>query len=77
GEPYYLTEKPPESVQGVPALVWWDGELKHVEGAGAISEKLGVPKLLGRTEILNTPDGGRKNTTLAAPLIKGDGKEHL
>ncbi|AEG15968.1 VanW family protein [Desulfofundulus kuznetsovii DSM 6115] len=72
GELYYLAEKPPESVQGVPALVWMEGsELRHVEGAGAIAKKLRVPKLLGSAEISNPPDGGGKNVALAAALING------
>ncbi|MDQ0287520.1 putative membrane protein [Desulfofundulus luciae] len=72
GESYYLAENPPEGVQGVPALVWMEGsELRHVEGAGAIAEKLGIPKLLGYAEIPSPPDGGGKNAALAAALING------
>ncbi|WP_313884987.1 VanW family protein [Desulfofundulus sp. TPOSR] len=72
GEPCYLVEKPPKSVQEVPALVWMEGsELRHVEGAGAIAEKLRAPKLLGSAEIPNPPDGGGENAALAASLING------
>lgn len=54
GETYYLTQAPPDGVQGVPSLVWWgDEELKHVEGAEAIAGQLHAPKLLGKAEIVN------------------------
>lgn len=46
GEVYYLKQKPPAEVQGVPAMTWWDGELKYVEGAEAIRKQLHSPKLL-------------------------------
>ena len=39
------------------------------EAAGAIAEKLQVPKLLGRAEIPNSPDAGAKKAELAAALI--------
>lgn len=72
GEPYYLVQSPPEGVQGVPSLVWWDGgEVMHVEGAALIKKELGVPELLGYAEIPNPPDGGGKNAALAAALING------
>lgn len=72
GEPYYLVQSPPEGVQGVPSLVWWDGgEVKHVEGAALIKKELGVPELLGYAEIPNPPDGGGENAALAALLING------
>lgn len=45
GEPWYLAEAPPEGVRGVPCLVWWEGGLKYAQGAGAVTEKLGVPQL--------------------------------
>jgi vancomycin resistance protein YoaR len=58
--------------QGVPTLVWLEGsELRRVEGAGAITEKLHVPKLLGSAEIPNLPDAGAKNAELATALING------
>jgi vancomycin resistance protein YoaR len=58
--------------QGVPTLVWLEGsELRRVEGAGAITEKLHVPKLLGSAEIPNLPDAGAKNASMAAELMNG------
>ncbi|WP_242655867.1 VanW family protein [Desulfofundulus australicus] len=72
GEPYYLVQSPPEGVQGIPSLVWWDGGgVKHVEGAALIKKELGVPELLGYAEIPNPPDGGGENAALAALLING------
>jgi len=41
------------------------------EAAGAIAEKLQVPKLLGRAEIPNPPDAGAENAKLATALING------
>lgn len=31
-ERFFLIEKPPTGIQGVPSLIWYDDELKHVEG---------------------------------------------
>lgn len=39
-EAYYMAEKPPTGIQGVPALARWDGELKYVEGASIIKAQL-------------------------------------
>lgn len=43
GEPYYLLQSPPEGVQVVPSLVWWDGGIKCVTGSIAVAERLGLP----------------------------------
>jgi hypothetical protein len=40
GETYYLAQFLPAGMRGVPALAWWDGGLKNVEGAGTVEEKL-------------------------------------
>lgn len=44
GEMYYLIKKPPSRVQGVPALVWWDEDLKYVEGVESVAEQLNILK---------------------------------
>lgn len=38
GEKYYSSQKPPDEIQGVPALLWWDGELKYREGDNCVEQ---------------------------------------
>jgi len=68
-EKFYLTKIPPGEIESVPALVWWDRELKRVSGTESIVKILQFPKLIGRAEVNNPLDSGAVNAALAASFM--------
>lgn len=74
-EQFYLSPKPLDGINGVPALVIAkDGETEIISGRKDIVNHFAhllPPATLGYAELKNPPDSGGKNANLAASLING------